>query len=216
VIEEAGGPYKFELAWLGWRLKVDGKAARLGAPLALAPGSHAVELQGQVPAGASGPLPLRVVDALDQTLPQWQWLALDPRLGFRAVARQYPSTEAVTVQPLPYRRYQRPEAVGLPFSAEWTADLKVPFKGRYQFRVLEGYRTEMQVGKPGKRYTNSDGQTLSGELALEPGVKVPLKLNFQVEVLLWREWSQTVLVEVKGPGDEDFKPLPFDWVWLPD
>ena len=212
--QQAGGGLRFSLGWPGWRLRIDGQDRTWGQSLALALGAHRIELRGRVPAGARGPLPLRMEDGRPGAEEALFLLPWDIRYGLRTDYLTGPgSPSAVAYDPLPFHRFTAPEAATAPYGVQWTGRLRLPSPGQWRLRVRPPFAARVALG--GRTVFDSLSQPGSQAWAYAsgPGALVPLRVQGVVQSGALAQ--ATVLLEVEAPGEAVWRPLPYTWVLAP-
>jgi hypothetical protein len=205
-----GGDAVLRLPWPGWRLELDGAAISPGRAFHLDPGAHRVRLKGSVPAGASGALPLSLTldgfaaDAAASLAP------IDPRFGFDAESADGSGHRYRRWELLPSHRYQEPEGLDLPATLRWRGRVQVPEAGPYRFRLAPSFDGRLELGGQAAAPGVPDGLSLT----LKAGQALPLAMDGSYVNDRWQ--VQTAYLQVWGPGDTDWKALPFDWAFPPN
>jgi hypothetical protein len=213
VAEQQGEGLTFRMAWKGWSLRVDGRPVAWGQRLAMDAGAHALELEGRVPASAKGPLPLGVSADDDPDPLHGRLIPLDIRYGLLAtlspsggMAQGRPLTR---FEPLPLHRFAQPEGIREPFGAALESGLAVPMDGTYEFRVRLPFHGRVLVGGQTAFDSMPGGQAYPKPIRLSAGRPLPLRVECALDGM--PDHERTLVVDVLGPRDEDWKALPWNW-----
>ena len=213
VVSDGRKPLRLSLLWPGWALQVDGQAADWGRPLRLSPGAHRLALTGRVPAGAQGPLPLRVEQGGADLVGKGALVPVDPRYGMQLELRSAVGHghSIRRVELLPSHRFLPPEGVDAPCTVRVSGRLQVPRDGPYRVALLPPL-----VGKvwaQGRVVYDSAAPDAVAELRLRAAQPTAFRAEGHFGAGP-KEWPTLQLMQ-KGPADSAWAPLPFDWVLAP-
>ncbi|HXC63980.1 MAG TPA: hypothetical protein VNZ67_06455, partial [bacterium] len=204
---------RFSMGWPGWRLWIDGKERPWMRNLDLGLGAHRVQLRGAVPQGAQGPLPLRMEAGRLRPEEGLALLPWDVRWGMQTTYLVGPGrAEATCYDPLPFHRFVAPDALPAPYGIQMTGRLSVPEAGAWRLRARPPFPARVSVN--GRTVFDSlGGGGESPVFHLGPGRPAALAVQGVVQTGALAE--ATVMLQVRGPGDLDWRPLPYDWVQAP-
>jgi hypothetical protein len=211
----AGGATRLVFPWSGWSLRVDGKPWRSGDTRKLDGGVHVYELEGMVPAGTSGALPLKIWEGTLELVAAHRLLPLARPEGwmvsYASGHANFKATDILRRELWPLRHVSDDVQLVYPVSIRAEARMRVPVDGVYEFEVQ--YPALAQVSVDGKDvYDDLQNREAARRQAavLKTGQTVDLRVSYEAEPTQNR--YKTLIVRVRTPGSKEFKPMDGRWL----
>lgn len=204
--------------WPHWRVRVEGVSLGAGQGAKLPAGVLRIELEGTVPEGAVGPLPLKLTEEGDDLVSEGRILAYDgPEVDLDMTGGPRTWDRPVEVERkdlLPLRRFFDITELPVPFSGRMRFTFAVPEDGTYEF-------SENPYTPPVGRL-RLDGATAYGNLGQDQQnpVLTPLTLRKgrRVRAVMDQvipsdgDLARSMALYVRREGDAQWQFLPYEWL----
>ena len=214
----------FSNKWQGWKLNIDGKPRQWGEKIKICEGAHYFEISGNVPAGASGKMPLSIYSGDTDLAEKNSIICASRPFGLKAgyiSGKQAwnKKFDIVRNEVFPVKRFYglTPELKGhvtQDYSVVLSGKLKVPEKGSYTFLLREHTRGRLFIN--GKEVFSNYVHPHASEYMAKP---VKLKKGEKVDFKAYYEagygvvgWYTFFPLYMKGP-EQEAEFIPGGWFY---